>query len=158
MLRKLFPLTAAVGICGALATTTHAMTIGLGTPSLSGRVSITEPVTVSCSPFDPSLTQFADVITVNLEQASGRAIATGFGSTGSFSPAPLLFVCDGSQTTIPVTLLASPTGPPFHGGQAVFTASASAEAGTPCFPGSVGCYLNITSQSASTPPTTLRLH
>jgi len=157
MLRKVLPLAALVIACGATAATAQAATISLGAPSLSGRVAITEPVTVSCSPCDPSLTLFGEGVNVSVEQASGRSIARGSGFAGGFVP-NLLFACDDSQTTVPVTVLADTIGPPFHGGTAVVSASASASAGTPCFPGSTNCFFNSTSQSASTGPTTLHLH
>jgi hypothetical protein len=157
MLRKVLPLAALVLACGATAATAQATTISLGAPSLSGRVAITEPVTVSCSPFDPSLTLFGESVNVSVEQASGRSIARGSGSAFGFVPA-LLFACDGSQNTVPVTILADTAGPPFHGGTVVVSASASASAGTPCFPGSNNCFFNISGQSASTGPTTLHLH
>ena len=157
MLRKVLPFAALVLACGVTAATAQATTISLGAPSLSGRVAITEPLTVSCSPFDPSLTLFSEGVNVSVEQASGRSIAHGSGFAGSFLPT-LMFACDGSQNTVPVTVLADTGGPPFHGGTAVISASASASAGTPCFPGSTNCFFNLTSQSASTAPTTLHLH
>jgi hypothetical protein len=79
MLPKVLPVAALVLACGATAATAQAATISLGTPSLSGRVAITEPVTVSCSPFDPSLTLFQESVNVSVEQASGRSIARGSG-------------------------------------------------------------------------------
>lgn len=157
MLRKVLPLAALVLACGATAATAQATTISLGAPSLSGRVAIIEPVTVSCLPLDPSLTLFEQSVNVSVEQGSGRSIARGSGSVGGFLPT-LLFACDGNQKTVPVTVLADTAGPPFHGGTAVVSASASALAGTPCFPGATNCFFNLTGQSASTGPTTLHLH
>jgi hypothetical protein len=151
-MRKVLPLVLVVVACGSAAGTAQAMTISLGTPSLTGRVSISEPVTVACTPFDPSLTLFAESVNVSVEQASGRSIARGSGS--SFTSFP----CDGNQYTIPVGVLADTAGPPFHGGTAVFTASAGASAGTPCgF--SPGCFTSpFDSQSASEGPMTLGMH
>jgi hypothetical protein len=74
----------------------------------------------------------------------------GFGSS-------LLFPCDGSQTTIPVTISADPSGPPFHGGTAVITASAFAQAGIPCV-GFPNCFQIVDSQTASTGATTVHMH
>jgi hypothetical protein len=157
MLRKVFLAAASVAACGATTATAQGMTVSLGSPSLSARASITEPVTVSCSPFDPSLMLFQEGISVSVEQASGQGIAHASGT--SFAALPtLLFPCDGSQNTILVTALADPASRPFHGGPAVFTAFASAGAGTPCFPGSTTCFFNLTSQSASSGPTTLLVH
>ena len=124
-----------------------AMTVSLGIPSLSGRVAITEPVTVSCSPFDPSLVAFGQSVTVNAEQASGRSIARGSGTSANS------FACDGSQTTVPVSVLADPAGPPFHGGPAVISASAQASAGTPCAFAPPGSFTSrFESQNASAGP------
>jgi hypothetical protein len=134
------------------------MTISPGTPSLTGRVAITEPVTVMCSPFDATLTPTGESINVQVEQAAGKAIAHGTATSSSFTPT-LLFPCDGTQTTVPITIYADPTGPPFHRGKAVFTETASAGAATPCFPGSTTCFTNpSTSQTATTGPIALGMH
>ena len=158
MFRKLLPLAVIAVASGATAANAGAMTLSLGAASLAGRVAVTEPVTVTCSPFDPSLTLVAAGLTVTVEQASGRAIATGTGMNEGFLPALLPFGCDGSQTTVPVTVTASPTGAPFHGGKAVVSASASAGAGVPCFFGTTGCWSIEASQSASVGPTLVSLH
>jgi hypothetical protein len=129
------------------------LAVSVGSPSLSARVLVTVPVTVSCSPFDPSLTVFSESIGATVEQASGRAIARGSSQRFAFTPAPLLFACDGSTTTIPVEVSADTTGVPFHGGNAIVSASASASAGT-CF-GTV-CFGN-TSQFGSAGPVSVRL-
>jgi hypothetical protein len=158
MLGKLCPATAIIAACAGIPSTADAMTVSLGTPSLTSRVAITEPVTVACSPFDSSLTLASENIHVDVEQAAGKAIAHGSATNGSFLPA-LLFTCDGSQRSVPMTLYADPTGPPFRGGQAVFTVAASASAATPCFPGSTTCFTSpIAGQSATQGPTALNLH
>jgi hypothetical protein len=156
MIRKLLPLAAALAVCGAAAASAQAMTISLGTANLLGRVAITEPVAVSCTPFDPSLMLLDESMNVSVEQASGRSIAHGTGGSGAFG-SPLLFPCDGSQTTVAVTISADTSGPPFHGGTAVVNASASANAGVPCgvFP---GCFTIVASQTASTGAATVHLH
>lgn len=151
MFRSLVAAAGVTAVCGVAAASAGAMTISLGTPSLSGRVAITEPVTVSCSPFDPGLVVFSQNVTVNAEQAAGRAIARGSGSNYSSFP------CDGSQTRIPVAVYADPAGPPFHGGPAVISAYAVATAGTPC-PWGGGCYTDPwENQSASAGPATQNL-
>jgi hypothetical protein len=157
-LRRLLPI-AVIAVAGAtMASTADAMTISLGAPQLTSRVAITEPVTVTCSPFDQSLTLVSESINLQVEQAAGRAIAHGSASRFGFLPT-LLFPCDGSQNTVPITISADPAGPPFHGGQAVFTASASAGAATPCFPGSTTCFTNPSAnQTATTDPTALIMH
>ena len=158
MLSKPLSVALVIAACGAMAGTAQAVTLSLGAPTISGRVAVTEPVTVTCSPFDPSLTLFAEGISVGIEQASGRSIARGSAFVSGFLPT-LPFACDGSATTIPVTVLADTSGPPFHGGRAVFTVSAGASAGTPCFPGTTTCFTSPTdTQSTSSGPTTLNLH
>src|SRR5581483_747229 len=118
----------------------------------------TEPVTVTCTPFDQSLTLDSENISLQVQQASGRSIAHGSGGSFGFLPT-LLLPCDGSETTVPITVSADPTGPPFHGGPAVFTATAGAGAATPCFPGSTTCFTNPSaSQTASSGATALNLH
>jgi hypothetical protein len=157
-LRCLIPATAVALTCAAAASAADAMTVSLGTPSLTGRVAITEPVTVTCSAFDPSLTLSGENINVQVEQAAGRAIAHGSAAIFGFPP-NFLFPCDGTQTTIPITINADPAGPPFHAGPAVFTSSASAGAATPCFPGSTTCFTNPSaSQSSNTGPLALKIH
>lgn len=142
--------------CAALAVSSgaaQAMTVSVGSPSLSARLLVTVPVTVSCSPFDPSLTLFSENVGATVEQASGRSIAHGSASQLVFQPEPMLFVCDGTNTTIPVQVSADTTGVPFHAGKAIVSASAGAAAGT-CFGSS--CFGN-TSQFATVPPTVVRL-
>jgi hypothetical protein len=110
---------------------------------------------VSCSPFDPSLILISQSISMSVEQASAQGIAHG--SAMLLTPT-VLFPCDNSSHTVVVNVLADSAGRPFHGGAAVFTASASAAAGTPCFPGSTTCFTSSTVQSGSAGPTTLNLH
>lgn len=150
---------AALLALAATASAAEAMTITSGTPSLTGRVAIVAPVTVTCTPFDPTLTLTAETINVQVEQAAGKAIAHGSGGSTSFAP-KVLFPCDGSsQSTIPITIYADPAGPPFHGGTAVFTETASAGAATPCFPGSTTCFTNPSAgQTASTGAVALAMH
>jgi hypothetical protein len=155
---RLLPAAAVLAACAATGSAADALTISPGTPSLTGRVAITAPVTVTCSPFDPTLTLDSENINLQVEQAAGKAIAHGTGSTGSFSPTSL-FPCDGSQSTVPITIYADPAGPPFHRGKAVFTETASAGAATACFPGSTTCFTNPSAtQSASTGAVVLAMH
>lgn len=154
MLRKLLPTAFAVATCGLTAANADAMSISLGKPTLIGHVAISEPVTVSCSPLDPSLTVFGESVSVSVEQASGRSIA---GGSGSAFGSPLLFPCDDSDNTIAVNVAADTNGPPFKGGRAVFTASAGATAGTPV-PGCGGCFTGpFVSENASVGPAALNL-
>jgi hypothetical protein len=122
-----------------------------------GGVISTAPVTVTCSPFDTTLTLDSESINVQVEQAAGKAIDHGSSFTSGFTPT-LLFPCDGSQSTVPITIYADAAGPPFHPGKAVFTETASAGAATPCFPGSTTCFTNPSAiQSAGTGPTALAM-
>jgi hypothetical protein len=158
MRKKILCAAAVAAAAAALvagAASAQAMTLSFGKPTLSARVAITVPVTVTCSPFDPSLTYFSGGVSVAVEQAAGKAIAHGFGSASGSLP-NLLFPCDDSQSTVPVTVLADPSGPPFHGGQAVFSAFGSAWAGISC--GFPGCYYNQVEQGGSAGPTTLTVH
>ncbi|MFL5859268.1 MAG: hypothetical protein ACJ780_00575 [Solirubrobacteraceae bacterium] len=113
-------------------------------------------MTVSCTPFDPSLTLVGEGITVSVEQAAGRSVAHGTGSSNEFGSGQL-FPCDNTSTTIPVGITADTSGPPFHGGTAVVTASASAEGGIPCsfFP---NCFNIVSVQTTTTGPTSVHMH
>jgi hypothetical protein len=156
MLRRVLCL--AVVATAALASTAaadSAMTMRLGTPDRQAGVLIVVPVIVSCSPFDPSLTLFSESVSVSVEQASGKAIAFGSVFTSRSLPQPLLFPCDDAEHTVVVNVLANTAGPPFHGGHAVFSASASAQAGVSC--GFPGCFFNIVSQTASFAPTPIAM-
>jgi hypothetical protein len=158
MSKKLLTTFAVAAAFAVPASAAEAMTVQVGDPDLSSRIRIDVPMTVSCSPPDASLTLFSQNIFVTVQQASGREIARG--SANAFGSLPnLLYPCDEAQHTVPVTVLADPEGPPFHGGQAVVTAHASSSAGIPCFPGdpSSGCYFNVVSESGSSGPTTVRL-
>jgi hypothetical protein len=161
MLTKVLRTTAALAVavtCAVIAPAANAMTIRAGDPELSGRIAISVPIVVSCSPFDPALTHFSGGVTVSVQQAAGRQIASGSGSVfGSSVTSSLPFTCDGTEQTVPVTVLANTSGPPFHGGRAVLSASANASAGEPCFPGSTGCFINIVGQSAGTGAVVVRL-
>ena len=131
------------------------MTMRLGTPELQAGVLIVVPVSVSCSPFDPSLTLFSENVGVSVEQAVGKRIAFGSASIMRFLPQqPLLFLCDDTEHTFVVNVLANPAGPPFKRGLAVFSAFAVATAGVSCGP---GCFFNTVSQQGSFGPTPIRI-
>lgn len=147
---------ATAAIFAATASAAPAMTLRIGKPALSGRVSITVPLTISCSPFDPSLTLIETTADVSVEQASGTGIARGSGEAfGDILYGPTAWLCDGTDQTVPVTVLADPAGPPFHGGPAVFWASAFAVGGTICGP---NCLEEQANQSASAGPATITMH
>ena len=141
----------------ALAGTAQAITLAVGSPDLAARIAVTVPVTVTCDPFTPTLTLFQQSITVRVEQAAGREIARGTGASFTFFPSPMLFPCDGSAHEVSVVVVADPAGPPFHGGKAILTVTASAEAGTPSPFGS-GFMAPFERQTVSVPAVVVRLH
>jgi hypothetical protein len=150
---------AAVGAACALLTVTAgaasaAITASLGAPSLSARVAVNVPVTVSCDPFDPSLTLVDGGAFLTVEQASGRSIARGSNFSGGFVP-NVPFVCDSAPHTFTATVVADSGGPPFHGGPAIISGSASADAGIEFAPGS---FQILDTQIASIPPVKVNLH
>jgi len=89
IVRAILVMAAAAVIAGSTAAVASGgTTMTVGSPTLSGRVLITVPLTITCSPFDPSLTFFSASGAVSVEQAVGRQIATGFGSVGGFMGGP----------------------------------------------------------------------
>jgi hypothetical protein len=159
MLKKsLLTLALAAAFVGSTAVAAQAaMTMTLGQPDLSGRVSIALPVTVSCSPFDPSLTMEGASIVMNVEQAAGQHIAYGTGYV-YLPPDVTLFACDDTAYAKTATVTANTAGAPFHGGSAVFAVTASAGAGTPCPWSPTNCFTSpFASQTASTTQT-LNMH
>jgi len=159
IVRAILVTAAAAVIAGSTAAVASAgMRMTVGSPTLSGKVLITVPLTITCSPFDPSLTLISSGAFVSVEQADGQAIAHGFGSVGgSMGASQIAYSCDNTPQSVPVLVQANSSGPPFHGGPASFTISAGAVAGIPCsfYP---GCFTNIVFQSASLGPTILNMH
>jgi hypothetical protein len=153
-LRRLGAVTAiaATASLGTAAAAQAEMTISLGQPELTSKVLVTLPVTLTCSPFDAGLVLFQSQLTVSVEQAAGQRIARGFGNVFNAVPA-----CDGTPHTTDVRLLADPLGPPFHGGHAVFSASAAATAGTPC-PFAPGCFTTPFATQSTNVVSALRMH
>ena len=91
------------------------VTVAIGSSAtLQSRVLLTVPVTVTCDPVG----DFFPMSFVSVEQASGTKIASGSG----FLPT---ITCDSAPHTYGVSVLANSSGPPFHGGQAVASASVS---------------------------------
>jgi hypothetical protein len=155
---------ALLGVASALsiaAPTAEAMTVRIGDPTLIGRVALSVPVSVTCTPFDASYTLVATGVSVSVQQASGKDIASGSGFlSGGLSamgqPTPL-FACDDADHSVTVPVSANTAGSPFHGGHVVVNATASASAGQPCFPGSTNCFFNFITQSATTGPVEVHL-
>src|SRR3954471_18786140 len=109
-------LLAAPALAAAAAPPAHAMTVRLGQPNLTARVSIALPVFVTCTPFDPGVTLNTESVNVTVEQAVGKQIAHGFGGFMAFNAPggpPLPFACDGAEHEIPVTVAADASGAPF---------------------------------------------
>jgi hypothetical protein len=127
----------------------------IGSPSLSqSRVVITVPVSVVCGPLDPSFDLVIQTIEVHALQAAGKSIARGSGTAHGvlFSGTDtLLFPCDGNSHSVPVSLTADPTGPPFHGGIASFTAFVQVDEGIEAFPG-CGCGSIFVTETANAGP------
>ena len=157
--RTILVAAAAAVFAGSTAAVASAdMTMSVGAPRVGGRVLMTVPLTITCSPFDPTLTVISAGAFVSVEQASGQSIAQGFGSVGGSMGFPqIAYNCDGTPQNVPVLVQANPNGPPFHGGPASFRISAGANAGLPCnfYP---GCFTNIVGQNASLGPTILNVH
>jgi hypothetical protein len=155
--RRLRTTVAVAAAAFGLATTgaASAMTATVGEPELSAKVLITVPVTVSCDPVSPGLVVFSQSVSVLVEQASGRDIARGTASVFASFPQPLLFACNGTPTTLSVSVLADPNGPPFHGGRAVVRVTATADAGVPLPFG--GFTSPFERQSVTVGPTEIRL-
>jgi hypothetical protein len=144
----------AAGASASAASADSGMTMQFGSPSLSSsRVAITVPVTVSCSPLDPTFL-LVEGVSVSVEQSSGTGIAHGMASVGDLMDfgAPLLFPCDSANHTLSMTVLADTSGRPFHGGPATFSGSALV-VGEPC----PFCFGGV-SEAAQAGPTTLTLH
>ncbi|HEY2201294.1 MAG TPA: hypothetical protein VGH56_05370 [Solirubrobacteraceae bacterium] len=157
MLKRVLFAGAVVATFGAITASAQAMTLSLGAPQLSAKVLISEPVTVTCSPFDPSLILTSQDINLQVEQASGQGIAYGTATAFGFSPM-VLFPCDNNSHTLVFNVLANTAGQPFHGGPAAFTATAGANAATPCFPGSTTCFMSPSMFQSASEDATLNLH
>lgn len=125
-----------------------AIGVTVGEPTLSAdSSSITVPVTVSCSPFDPSLTTFTTLVSVTVDQG-GTNVAHASGSASAGYPSAMLFTCDGTNQTVNVTAVADPNTSPFHPGPAVVSVFARAMAGIPC-PDRPLCFGFIDTQSTT---------
>jgi hypothetical protein len=108
-----------------------AIGVTVGEPTLSNGSVITVPLTVSCSPFDPSLTTFTTLVSVTVEQGHDN-VPRASGALSAGYPSPMVFVCDGTSHTVTVTAVADPSSPRLHPGPAVVSVFARAMAGVPC--------------------------
>jgi hypothetical protein len=97
----------------ALAKADPGLTVALGSSAtLEARVLVHVPITVTCDLGG----DFFAMSFVSIQQASGTQIASGTGSLSTVT-------CDAAPHTYAVSVMANPSGPPFHGGQAVAFAS-----------------------------------
>jgi len=125
-----------------------AIGIAVGDPTLStDRNSISVPVTVSCSPFDPSLTTFTTLVSATVQQGTSN-VAQASGAKSAGYPAAMVFTCDGTSQTVMVTATADPNTAGFHAGPASVSVFARAMAGIPC-PGQPLCFGFVETQSAT---------
>jgi hypothetical protein len=160
MLRKLSRAVLVTAVVAVIAASVAglaraAVTLSVGEPDLQAGVLVTVPVTVTCSPFDPTLTLFSSAVIVQVEQANKQRIAFGTGiAGGSMNPPQVAFPCDGNPATVSVNVLANTNGAPFKKGKAAFTVSAFASAGISCGP---GCFFNIVNQTGTTGPVILTM-
>jgi hypothetical protein len=127
---KTFARVLAVGafvIAAAIPTTAAAaggpgvgLTVTIGSPiTLTDRLLVTIPVTVTCTPPLANPVQFGDVF-VTVEQADGKSVSHGSGSANLTSCGPQTFTIQVTPDLFPTT------SGPFHGGPAVAVASATA--------------------------------
>ena len=150
------------GLCAMVvalttAASASAMTTTLGDVDLIGRVALTVPLTVTCDAPSPGLAVAWQNVSVVVEQAAGKEIARGSATVVGFSPTPI-FPCDGTPYPLPVSVLADPAGPPFHGGRAVVRLTVTSEAGVP-FPCCPGSFMGpFERQTAVVGPTVVRLY
>lgn len=142
----------ATALAATAGTARAGMSLSLGQPDLQAGVLVAVPATVSCSPWDASLTMASSAISVTVEQAVAKtAIAHGSGELFGSANSEILYPCDGDAHTFTVNVLADPAGAPFRRGSAVVSGFASAAAGTSCGP---GCIFGFVFQQASSTGTT----
>lgn len=157
-----FKLATAIGI-GALlvaATATPANaatnTITIGSSgTLTNRLLITVSVTIVCDPLPD--TPISSGAQVSLQQAAGQNISTASGQVGAFSgPNAPQLTCDGvTQNAVVIQAVPNSGSGPFHGGQALVSASFFYDSGISCGP---GCVETTNSEGGSTPWLTISLH
>lgn len=119
------PLVAIVPLSAPAGATTTSITANHGKIRVLAHVLVVVPVKVVCA--SEGGTFELDSVQVNLLQANGAGISSGFGSTASGGPyqnvGPLL-VCDGSTVnTVRVNVLPNTGSGPFNPGSAVITIS-----------------------------------
>ncbi len=111
------------------------MTVAIGSPiTLTDRILVTVPVTVTCTTTLANLFQFGSIF-VSIQQASGQSVSHGSGRL-------TLTSCPATPQTFNVLVtpdqFPTPSGP-FHGGGAIAFAGASAcDITFICIGGSVG--------------------
>jgi hypothetical protein len=118
------PATAGAATTGMPTLGAATLTVQVGQATLSQKVVVSVPVTVSCTLNPEALPEFPQqgtVVQVDIVQAIGKSSTAGTGVAFGFA-------CDGAQHTFLISVMASPTsgGLHFKKGQAVIEASASA--------------------------------
>ncbi len=156
--RFILPVATAVAALIPITAMASGLTVSIGTPTLTNRTLITLPVTVSCPAIDPTVADFifGEQVNASVQQPVGQSFATASGGVGG-SQNNLVFSCDGTSKTVTLSMLANPTGPPFHGGPAIISASVAVQAGFEAFPG-CGCGFVTLFESATAGPQSVTLH
>jgi len=96
------------------------LTVTIGSPiTLTDRLLVTVPVTVTCTPQLVNPVQFGNVF-VTVEQAGGKSVSHGSGGANLTSCGPQTFNIQVTPDLFPTT------SGPFHGGPAIAFASATA--------------------------------
>jgi hypothetical protein len=136
------------------AASADSMTLTLpGSAALSARINVMITLTIHCPAPPAGSVTLADGASVTVEQAAGTGVASG--SLFILDPAPNLpFPCDGSTVQRTFSILASPSGAPFHGGPAIVSAFAFAQYGIDLCP-PFGCFSSTGSANASVVGTVL---
>jgi hypothetical protein len=118
------PATAGAATTGGGQFGAATLTVAVGQATLSQRVVVNVPVTVTCTlnpGAPPAFPQQGTTIQVDIVQAIGKSSTAGSGYTTGFA-------CDGTEYSYLISVLASPTsgGLHFKKGPAVIQATASA--------------------------------
>jgi hypothetical protein len=156
MKRLLFGVATLVTLAAVLVPSTvlaSGMSIAVGSPlKLVNRVYVAVPLTIVCDDLSSFGIPLQSGVFVNLSQAAGQTLVTGFGQSVAFGSSFL--TCDGT-TQNQITIDVFPGNGVFHGGPAVLQANAFYGVGQ-CFftnpDGSCGSFTITASEQASIGP------
>jgi hypothetical protein len=128
LFRSLRMAIAAVGVIAALIPLTgraDGMALHVSPGTLHARVEISFTFSINCP--TPALGDYVaqESWAVSVEEAAGTQIASGQYENFDQYPSPMAWQCTSATVTLPVDVLATVPGPPFHKGQAILSASAS---------------------------------